>query len=72
MRSDLAVSVKQAERRYPDDPAFTWPIEGLRVGVSTFPDDPGKLEIRVDTPEGRGSFWETLHCVLNKKPSTTH
>jgi hypothetical protein len=72
VRSDLAVSVKQAERRYPDDPAFTWPIEGLRVGVSTFPDDPGKLEIRVDTPEGRGSFWETLHRVLNKKPSTTH
>ena len=72
VRSDLAVSVKQAERRYPDDPAFTWPIEGLRVGVSMFSDDPGKLEIRVDTPEGRGSFWETLHRVLNKKPSTTH
>jgi hypothetical protein len=72
VRSDLAVSVKQGERRYPGNPAFTWPIEGLRVGVSTFPDDPGKLEIRVDTPEGRGSFWETLHRVLNKKPSTTH
>ena len=72
VRCDLTVSVKQAERRYPDDPGFTWPIEGLRVGVTTFPDDPGKLEIRVDTPEGRGSFWETLRRAVNKKPSTTH
>jgi hypothetical protein len=72
VRCDLTVSVKQAERRYPDDPGFTWPIEGLRVGVTTFPDDPGKLEIRVDTPEGRGSFWETLRRTVTKKPSTTH
>ena len=72
VRCDLTVAVKQAERRYPDEPGFTWPIEGLRVGVTTFPDDPGKLEIRVDTPEGRGSFWETLRRAVNKKPSTTH
>jgi hypothetical protein len=72
VRSDLTVSVKQAERRYPDDPGFTWAIEGLRVGVTTFPDDPAKLEIRVDTREGRDSFWETLRRAVNKKPSTTH
>jgi hypothetical protein len=72
IRCDLMVSVKQAERRYPDEPGFTSPIEGLRVGVTTFPGDPGKLEIRVDTPEGRGSFWETLRRAVNKKPSTTH
>jgi hypothetical protein len=72
VRSDLAVSVKQAERRYPDDPRSTWPIEGLRVGVSTFPDDPARLEIRVDTAEGPGSFWETLRRATNKKPSPTH
>jgi len=72
VRCDLTVTVKQAERRYPDDPGFTSPIEGLRVGVTTFPDDPAKLEIRVDTPEGRGSFWETLRRVVNRKPSTTH
>ena len=60
VRTDLAVSVKRAERRYPDDPNGTWPMDGLRVTVSTFTDDPARLEVRVDTPEGRGSFWETL------------
>ena len=44
VRSDLAVTVTRAERRYPDDPKGTWGIDGLRV----------------DTPEESGSFWETL------------
>ena len=60
VRTDLAVTVKHAERRYPDDPAGTWALDGLRVTVSTFSDDPARIEVRVDTPEGRGSFWETL------------
>ncbi len=60
VRADLAVTIKRAERRYPDDPSGTWPMDGLRVTVSTFSDDPARLEVRVDTPEGRGSFWETL------------
>jgi hypothetical protein len=60
LRADLGVTVKRAERRYPDDPGATWPMDGLRVTVSTFSDDPARLEVRVDTPEGRGSFWETL------------
>jgi hypothetical protein len=60
VRSDLAVTVTHAERRYPDDPKGAWPLEGLRVTVSTFADDPSRIEVRVDTPEGRGSFWETL------------
>jgi hypothetical protein len=68
VRCDLTVAVKQADRRYPDDPEFTWPLEGLRVGLTTFPDDPAKLEIRIDTPEGRGSFWETLR----RKQETVH
>lgn len=59
-RSDLAVTVKHAERTYPDDPDSTWPLDGLKVGVATFSDTPGTLEVRFDTPEGRGSFWETL------------
>lgn len=59
-RSDLAVTVKHAERSYPDDPGSTWPLEGLKVGVATFSDTPGTIEVRFDTPEGRGSFWETL------------
>jgi hypothetical protein len=72
VRCDLTVAVKQAERRYPDDPGSTWPLEGLKVGVVTFTDNPGTVEIRVDTPEGRGSFWETLHRGTPKKSSTTH
>lgn len=60
VRSDLAITVKHAERRYPDDPSGTWTLEGLRVTVSTFADDPSRIEVRVDTPEGKGSFWETL------------
>ena len=60
VRSDHAVTVKHAERRYPDDPRGTWALDGLRVMVSTFSDDQATIEVRVDTPEGRGSFWEKL------------
>ena len=65
-RSELTVTVKQAERRYPDDPKGTWTIDGLRVGVTTFNDKPGEIEVRVDFPEGRGSFWETLRRAPGK------
>lgn len=60
VRSTLGVTVKRAERRYPDDPQGTWVLDGLRVAVATFSDDTARIEVRVDTPEGRGSFWETL------------
>src|SRR5688500_932782 len=59
-RSELQVAVTAAERRYPDDPGSNWPLEGLRVNVAAFADDPATLEIRFDTPEGRGSFWEKV------------
>ena len=67
LRTELAVTVKQAERRYPDDPQGTWMIDGLRVGVTTFNDKPGEIEVRVDYPEGRGSFWETLRRVAGRR-----
>jgi hypothetical protein len=70
VRSEHAVTVKKAERRYPDEPKGTWALEGLQVGVTTFTDDPGMLEVRVDFPEGRGSFWEALRRGT-RKPSTT-
>lgn len=69
VRSEFAVNVKRAERRYPDDPAATWTIDGLGVEVATRSDKPGAIEIRVDFPEGRGSFWETLRLV-SRKPTT--
>lgn len=70
VRSELAVMVKKAERRYPDDPKGTFELEGLQVTVTTFKDDPGMLEVRVDFPEGRGSFWEALRRGTGK-PATT-
>ena len=72
VRSDLAVTVTHAERRYPDDPSGNWPLDGLRVSVSTFTDDPARIEVRVDTPEGPGSFWETLrHAKPSPPPAST-
>jgi hypothetical protein len=66
VRSNHAVTVNHAERRYPDDPGGTWALAGLRIEVSTFADDPSRIEVRVDTPEGRGSFWETLRRTGRK------
>jgi len=71
VRSDLAVTVTHAERRYPDDPSGNWPLDGLRVSVSTFTDDPARIEVRVDTPEGPGSFWETLRHAKPSPPSAS-
>ena len=61
VRTDYVVTIKHAERRYPDDPTGTWPLDGLKVTVTRLAAEPATLEVRVDTPEGRGSFWETLH-----------
>jgi hypothetical protein len=62
IRTDYAVTVESAERRYPDDPGYRWPIDGLRVRLTTLDREDGRsLEVRFDTPEGRGSFWAELH-----------
>ena len=61
-RMEHDVTIVSAERRYPDDPPSAWALEGVGVKVVTFTDAEGKtLEVRFDTPEGRGSFWELLH-----------
>ena len=69
VRVDLPVTVKRAERRYPGDPAGTWTIEGLRVVVTSFPDDASRLEVRLEFPDGRGSFWDTLRRVNRAGPT---
>jgi hypothetical protein len=69
VRSELETMVKHAERRYPDDPGGTWTIEGLQVGVATFKEKPGEVEVRVDFPDGRGSFWEILRRPPGKAPA---
>ena len=60
-RREHDVQVVDAVRTYPDDPEASWDLDGLKVKVVTFDDSDGRmLEVRFDTPEGRGSFWETL------------
>jgi len=60
-RIEHDVTVVSALRTYPDDPGYKWDLAGLRVQIVTFADeDANALEVRVDTPDGRGSFWETL------------
>ena len=70
VRVDRPVTVKRAERRYPDDPEGNWTIEGLRVTATTFPDDPRRLEVRLDFPDGNGSFWVELRRTGPQTRST--
>jgi hypothetical protein len=66
-RIEHQVTVTKAVRLFPDDPTYKWPLDGLTVKVVTFTGrDPDTLEIRYDTPEGRGSFWETLKRAPRK------
>jgi hypothetical protein len=65
-RHEVPVTVTTAERRYPDDPEARWPLDGLKVSVARFTDNPESVEIRFDTPEGRGSFWETLRRAASR------
>ena len=72
VRREHEVKVVKAQRRYPDDPKSSWDLDGLGVKIVTFADgDANTLEVRFDTPEGRGSFWETLRRTGSgaRKPS---
>ena len=69
-RVEHGVEVVSAVRTYPDDPSYKWELDGLKVQIVTFTDSNGNtLEIRFDTPEGRGSFWETLRRA--SRPAAT-
>lgn len=59
-RAEPVVEVLNPERRYPDDPADRWPLDGLSVKLITADLDSNKLHVRFDLPDGRGSFVETL------------
>lgn len=68
-RVEHETKVIKAVRLFPDDPKYQWMLDGLRVRVVTFKDGDGNtIEIRYDTPEGRGSFWETLR---RERPATS-
>ena len=71
-RVEHDTKVAAAVRRFPDDPSYKWNLDGLRVKVVTFKDGDGNsIEIRYDTPEGRGSFWETLRRERAAAPRRT-
>jgi hypothetical protein len=60
-RVEHQITVKSAVRLFPDDPNYKWAMDGLKVKLVTFTErDGNSMEVRYDTPEGRGSFWETL------------
>jgi hypothetical protein len=52
--------VEHAERRFTDDPESAFPRDGVKLALYTNNTSAGTMEIRFDTPEGTGSFWETL------------
>jgi hypothetical protein len=52
--------IVKAERRYPDDPQSTFPLDGAKLELFVPEGKTGALAVRFDTPDGRGSFWETL------------
>jgi hypothetical protein len=52
--------IVRAERRYPDDPGSIFPLDGVKLDLFVPDGKTGTLDVRFDTPEGRGSFWETL------------
>jgi hypothetical protein len=68
-RIEHEVTVTKAVRLFPDDPSYKWPLDGLKVKVVTFTDrDPNTLEVRYDTADGKGSFWETLKKAAPQTP----
>lgn len=67
-RHEYDLKVVKAERRYPDLPGSEWPLEGLKMKLTVSGSAPQSLEIRFDTPEGNGSFWETLRRAAAAAP----
>jgi hypothetical protein len=69
-RIEHDVSVQNAVRTYADEPGSKWDMDGLRVQIATFPNDANTVEVRVEPPEGKGAFWETLR--RDHAPVTKH
>jgi hypothetical protein len=52
--------VEHAERRFADDPRSAFALNGAKLALYVSEGKPTSVEVRFDTPEGTGSFWETL------------
>ena len=70
-RTRHSTKVERAERRYLDEPTGTFPLDGASLEVYLPSESKGPLEVRFDTPEGTGSFWETLHPAAPRAPRAT-
>jgi len=55
--------IVKAERRYPDDPPSTFTLDGVKLELFVPEGKTGVLDVRFETPDGRGSFWETLRAA---------
>jgi hypothetical protein len=60
--------VSHAERRFTDDPKSAFARDGVTLAIYRKDDKAGEIEIRFDTPEGTGSFWETLRRATLRHP----
>ena len=50
----------KAERRFADDPSSAFARDGVKLALYVPDGKPGTIEVRFDTPDGTGSFWETV------------
>jgi hypothetical protein len=66
-----ASRIVRAERRFADDPKSAFPRDGVKLAIYVLEGKPGSIEVRFDTPEGSGSFWETLRRPSPSRPSST-
>lgn len=62
--------IVHAERKYPDDPKSAFPLDGVKLELFVPEGRTGTFDVRFDTPEGRGSFWETLHRARATGPAS--
>jgi hypothetical protein len=63
--------VMHAERRFTDDPKSAFAHDGVMLGIYRKDDKAGEIEVRFDTPEGTGSFWETLRHAAARPAART-
>ena len=54
------VTVTSAEERYLDGGHERWPRNGARMSLSLFGLSSNRVNLQLDTPDGRGAFGATL------------
>lgn len=64
--------IVHSERRFVDEPSSAFPRDGVTLRIYLLQDKPGAVEVRFETPEGTGSFWETLRRAGTGAGRTGH